>query len=199
MEDCDRMGVEVVAPCINKSGVLFTVSENKIHFALSAIKGCGGSAAQAIVDEREENGSFKDIFDLCERVESSKCNRSSIETLIKAGAMDCFGAKRSQLAAVVDRALQAGASVLADKKSGQKSLFGGDDDDGGDTEEEAVILPEMEEWEERMLLMAEKEVLGFYLTSHPLAQFVDQLARYCSHKTSGLEGTRTAIASAWVE
>jgi DNA polymerase-3 subunit alpha len=188
MEDCDRMEVEVVPACINQSGVEFTVAENKIHFALSAVKGCGGSAAQAIVDERGENGPFKDIFDFCERVESSKCNRSSIETLIKAGAMDCFGAKRSQLSAVVDRALQAGASVMADKKSGQKNLFGGDDDD--DEEELEVILPEMDEWEERQLLMAEKEVLGFYLTSHPLAQFEEQLARYCSHKTSGLEGTK---------
>ena len=104
--------------------------------------------------------------------------------------MDCFGAKRSQLSAVVDRALQSGAAVIADKKSGQKSLFGGDDDVDDDGEELAVILPEMEEWEERMLLGAEKEVLGYYLTSHPLAQFEDQLARYCSHKTSGLEGTK---------
>ncbi len=190
MEDCDRMDVEVIAPCINQSGVLFTVANDKIHFAMSAIKGCGGSAAQAIVDDRNKNGPFKDIFDFCERVESSKCNRSSIETLIKAGAMDCFGAKRSQLSAVVDRALQSGAAVIADKKSGQKSLFGGDDDEGDDGEEMEVILPEMDEWEERMLLNAEKEVLGFYLTSHPLAQFEAQLARYCSHKTSGLEGTK---------
>ncbi len=190
LEDCDRMEVEVVAPCINHSGVEFIVADGKIHFAMSAIKGCGGSAAQAIVDERTENGPFKDIFDFCERVESSKCNRSSIETLIKAGAMDCFGAKRSQLSAVVDRALQSGAAVIADKKSGQKSLFGSDDDVDDDGQEVAVVLPEMDEWEERMLLGAEKEVLGYYLTSHPLAQFEDQLTRYCSHKTSGLEGTK---------
>ena len=190
MEDCDRMEVEVVPPCINHSGVAFTVAENRVHFAMSAVKGCGGSAAAAIVAEREENGPYKDIFDFCERVESSKCNRSSIETLIKAGAMDCFGAKRSQLSAVLDRALQAGAAMIADKKSGQMNMFGGDDDADDESEEVAVVLPEMEEWEERMLLNAEKEVLGYYLTSHPLAQFEDQLARYCSHKTSGLEGTK---------
>ena len=190
LEDCDRMEVEVVAPCVNHSGVEFIVAEGKIHFAMSAIKGCGGSAAQAIVDERAENGAFKDIFDFCERIESSKCNRATIETLIKAGAMDCFGAKRSQLSAVVERALQSGAAAIADKKSGQKSLFGGDDDVDDDGQELAVVLPEMDEWEERMLLGAEKEVLGYYLTSHPLAQFEEQLARYCSHKTSGLEGTK---------
>ena len=104
MEDCDKMGVEVVAPCINSSGVEFIVAENRIHFAMSAIKGCGIGAAQAIVDAREDKGPFKDIFDFCERVESSKCSRASMETLIKAGAMDCFGAKRSQLQAVADRA-----------------------------------------------------------------------------------------------
>lgn len=190
MEDCDRMEVEVVAPCVNTSGVQFTVADGKIHFAMSAIKGCGSSAAEAIVKERDENGRFKDIFDFCERVESSKCNRSSIETLIKAGAFDCFGAKRAQLAATIDRAMQSGAAVLADKKSGQKSLFGGDDDVQDSEEDEAVTLPEMDEWEERALLTAEKEVLGFYLTSHPLAQFESQLARYCSHKTSGLAGTK---------
>jgi len=188
MEDCDKMGVEVVPPCVNSSGVKFTVVENRIHFAMSAIKGCGGSAAQAIVDQREADGPFKDIFDFCERVEAQKCSRSSIETLIKAGAMDCFGAKRSQLTAVVDRALQSGAAVMRDKASGQKNLFGGDDDE--DAEELEVVLPEMDEWEERLLLNCEKEVLGYYLTSHPLAPFEDQLARYCSHKTSGLGGTK---------
>ncbi|MDA7932285.1 MAG: DNA polymerase III subunit alpha [Mariniblastus sp.] len=188
MEDCDRMGVEVVPPCINQSGVEFTVANGKIHFAMSAVKGCGGSAAAAIAEEREANGPFKDIFDFCERIESSKCNRSAIETLIKAGAMDCFEVKRSQLSAVTDRALQAGAAMMADKKSGQKNLFGGDDED--EAEDAEFVFPEMDEWEERALLTAEKEVLGFYLTSHPLAQFEAQLARYCSHKTSGLEGTK---------
>ncbi len=189
MEDCDRMNVEVMPPCVNQSGVDFTVADGKIHFAMSAIKGCGGSAAAAIVEERERKGPYKDIFDFCERIESSKCNRSSIETLIKAGAMDCFGARRSQLSAVIDRALQAGAAILADKKSGQKSLFGGEDD-VDESADVAVALPEMDEWEERSLLNSEKEVLGFYLTSHPLSQFEEQLARYCSHKTSGLAGTK---------
>ena len=115
MEDCDRMDIEVVAPSINTSGVGFTVDAGKAFFALSAIKGCGTSAAEAIVTDREENGPYKDLFDFCERIESSQCNRSSIESLIKAGAMDCFGAKRSQLSSIVDRALQAGASAQKDK------------------------------------------------------------------------------------
>ena len=112
---------------------------------MSAIKGCGIGAAQAIVDAREEKGPFKDIFDFCERVEASKCSRASMESLIKAGAMDCFGAKRSQLQAVADRAIQSGAAALADKRSGQKSLFGGASDDPVDEKEaEEVILPSMD-------------------------------------------------------
>ena len=189
IEDCNRMGIEVVAPSINTSDVEFAVEGTKTFFALSAIKGCGTSAAQAIVDERTENGEFKDIFDFCERLETSKCNRSSIESLIKAGAMDCFEAHRAQLATVLDRAIQSGASAQADKRSGQKSLFGGDDSDD-DENEISVVLPDVPEWEEREKLVAEKEVLGFYLTSHPLAEYVDRLEKFCSHKTSGLAGTK---------
>ena len=188
MEDCDRMDVEVVPPCVNQSGVEFTVANERIHFALSAIKGCGTGASQAIVHTRQENGPFRDLFDFCERVETTKCSRSSMESLIKAGAMDCFGAKRSQLMAILDRAIQSGTAAIADRRSGQKNLFGGGEDT---TEEpEPVVLPDMDEWEERLLLGSEKEVLGYYLTSHPLAQFVDRLTRYCSHKTSALTGTK---------
>ena len=191
MEDCDKMDVEVVPPCINSSGVAFIVAEGRIHFAMSAIKGCGIGAAQAIVDAREEKGPFKDIFDFCERVEASKCSRASMESLIKAGAMDCVGAKRSQLQAVADRAIQSGAAALADKRSGQKNLFGGASDDPVDEKEaEEVIFPSMDEWEERLLLNCEKEVLGYYLTSHPLAPYEVKLASYCSHKTSGLENCK---------
>ena len=190
MEDCDRMGIDVVAPSVNTSDVHFKVDEeNEVHFAMSAIKGCGASAAQAIVDERTGNGPFKDIFDFCERVESSKCSRSSVESLIKAGAMDCFGGHRAQLTAALDRAIQAGASAQADKKSGQLNLFGTPEPSAND-EPEAVDMPDVPEWEERETLVFEKEVLGYYLTSHPLAEHVDRLAQFCSHKTSELEGSK---------
>jgi DNA polymerase-3 subunit alpha len=129
LEDSDRMEIEWVPPSINASEINFAVVDNKIVFAMSAIKGCGVSAAKAIMDERQENGPYKDIFDLCERVDSSKCSKSSIETLIKAGALDCFGARRSQLMAVMEKAVQVGAAAQKDKMSGQKSLFGGDDDE----------------------------------------------------------------------
>ena len=183
LEDCQRMNIEVIAPCINQSEGDFAVREGKIHFALTAIKGCGLSSAEAIVAEREANGPFKDIFDLCERVDASECNRSTVETLIKAGALDCFGANRKQLSDVVERAIQAGASAAADRRSGQKSLFGWDDEP-----EEAAndILPDVEEFEERERLTMEKEVLGYYLTSHPLAEFENQLSQVRSHTTTDL-------------
>ncbi len=188
LEDCQRMNIEVVPPNVNFSNVDFTVDAGKIFFAMSAIKGCGKGAAQAIADERVENGPYLDLFNFCERVEPTACSRASLESLIKAGAMDCFGAFRSQLLAALDRAMQSGASAISDRKSGQMNLFGGGDDSV--QEEEVVDLPDIPEMEERQLLMAEKEVLGFYLTSHPLAQHADLLSRYCSHSTTQIGQTR---------
>ena len=189
LEDCDRMDIQWVPPNINRSELNFAVEDNQILFAMSAIKGCGVSAAKAIMSERQENGPFKDIFDLCERVDSSKCSKSSIETLIKAGALDCFGARRSQLMAVMEKAVQVGAAAQKDRLSGQKNLFGGDDDEGEDVPA-GVDLPDVPEWEERHLLNCEKEVLGFYLTSHPLAAYVDRLKQFASHTTANLAGTK---------
>jgi DNA polymerase-3 subunit alpha len=180
LEDCRRMDIEVVSPDINTSCEDFTVHDGKIYFGLSAIKGCGGSAAGAIVDARKQGGPYKDLFDFCERVDPSRCNRAAIETLIKAGAFDSMGAKRSQTSAAVERALQAGAALHSDRKSGQKGLF-----DSFDEEEQATTakasMPDMPEWEEKVKLAAEKEVLGFYLSSHPLAEYEKTLSTYCSH------------------
>ena len=186
MEDCDRMGIEVLPPCVNRSAADFSVAEGKIPFALSAIKACGGSTAISIEAERKKNGPFKDIFDFCERVDPQACNKSAIETLIKAGAMDCFGAKRSQLAAVIEKALQAGAAVQADKRSGQASLFGAFEDEPAESDAPSVALPDMDEWPDREKLGYEKEVLGYYLDSHPLAEYEPKLATFRTHTTDSL-------------
>tara|TARA_R110002049_G_scaffold72490_2_gene187049 strand:- start:29185 stop:32757 length:3573 start_codon:yes stop_codon:yes gene_type:complete len=191
MEDCDRMGIEVVAPDVNTSDHDFSVADGKIFFALSAIKGCGGSTGESIAAERKKNGPYKDIFDFCERVDAASCNKSAIETLIKAGAMDSFGAKRSQLAAMIERALQAGAAVQADKRTGQASLFGAfDDEEESPTEQASVPMPDIEEWPEREKLLAEKEVLGYYLASHPLAEFEAKLATFRTHTTDSLANVK---------
>ncbi|TVS18709.1 MAG: DNA polymerase III subunit alpha [Planctomycetaceae bacterium] len=181
MEDCTRMGISVIAPDINSSQTDFSVSDGNIHFALSAIKGCGESAANAIVAAREKDGPFKDLFDFCERVDPSSCNRSTIETLIKGGVMDDLGGNRAQLLAAVDRAMQSGASALADRRSGQRSLFG--DLEPEDAKPE-VQLPDVPDLPERERGMMEREVLGYFRTSHPLSEFEDKLAQFCTHTTS---------------
>lgn len=185
MDDSERMKIETVPPDVNTSDVDFSVSDGKIFFALSAIKGCGGGAADSIVAARQADGPFKDIFDFCERVDASSCNRSTIETLVKAGAMDSFGAKRSQLMAVLERAIQSGAAALADRRSGQKSLFGEIEDEEA---QPAVALPDIPELPERERALMEKEVLGFYRTSHPLAEYEQRLSEFCSHTTTGIAG-----------
>jgi DNA polymerase-3 subunit alpha len=185
-EDAQRMNLEVSPPNVNASDVEFAVANNKIHFALSAIKGCGGGAGEAIVAARNAGGSFKDIFDFCERVDISQCNRAAIETLIKAGAMDTLGGNRNQLLQVLDRALQSGASAASDRKSGQKSLFGGDDEEASPA---AVVqsLPDVPELNEQEKLAAEKEVLGFYLSSHPLSQYEEKLKAFTTHTSGNIE------------
>lgn len=182
LEDCERMNIEVVAPDVNTSYVDFSVGEGKIFFGLSAIKGCGGSAGEAIVNARKTGGPFRDIFDFCERVDASGASRSTIESLIKSGAFDNLGAKRAQLDAVIDRAVQSGSSLAADRKSGQKSLFGGDED----TAKPASSLPDIPEWPDRERAQKEKEVLGYYLTSHPLDEHKRTLEKYRSHTTADI-------------
>ncbi len=185
LEDCRRMNIEVVPPDVNASDADFTVADGKIHFGLSAIKACGVGAAEAIRMVRQRDGEFRSLFDLCERVDSQACGRATIETLIKAGALDSLGAKRSQQMAVVERAMQSGASALADRRSGQKNLFGQDDAEEEDAGAVAN-LPKLPEWDDKEKLVSEKEVLGFYLTSHPLAQHQKTLAAYCTYSTTDL-------------
>ena len=182
LEDCRRMEIEVRPPDVNTSEVDFTVMGGKIAFGLSAIKGCGGAAGEAIVSARKSGGPFKDIFDFCERVEQAGANKTSLETLIKAGAMDGFGARRAQLFAVIERALQSGASQAADRRAGQKNLFGALADE--ETASPAAALPDVPEWSEKEKAQNEKEVLGFYLSTHPLAEHKRQLEMYRSHTTA---------------
>ena len=124
LEDCQRMNIAVVPPDVNSSDVEFAVAEGRIHFGLSAIKSCGGAAAEAIVAGAQED---KARSAACSTSVNGWIRRpataSRIETLIKAGAFDSLGARRSQLLAALDRAMQSGAAVLADRRSGQKSLF----------------------------------------------------------------------------
>ena len=184
LEDCQRMNIPVESPNVNTCRSDFSVADGKIFFGLSAIKGCGGSAAEAIAAQRMKNGPFRDIFDFCERVDVSQCGRATIEALIRGGGMDCFGARRSQLLAVVEKALQGGASKLKDRKSGQMSLF---DDFEEVIEDTKIVLPDIPELPEKELLSMEKEVLGYYLTAHPLSAYEKSLKAFCSHTSSTIK------------
>jgi len=184
LEDCKRMEVTVVPPDVNRSEVYFAVAGRDILFGLSAIKGCGSGAAEAISAARRQDGAFTNLFNFCERVDPQACGRAAIETLVKAGAFDTLGAKRAQLMAAIDRAMQSGAAVLADRKSGQRGLFDSDADDTATATNTA--LPNLPEFAEKEKLAMEKEVLGYYLTSHPLSQHEATLRTFCSHTSSQL-------------
>ena len=184
LEDCQRMNIEVVPANVNLSDGGFAVREGRIYFGLAAIKGCGGSAAEAIVAARNRGELFRDIFDFCERVDPALCGRATVETLIKAGAFDWSGARRSQLLAVVEKAIQSGTSALADRRSGQKSLFGGLDEN--DSQTAPVKLPNIPEVSDREKALMEKEVLGFYLSSHPLGEYQSTFRAFCTHTTAQL-------------
>ncbi|HEY2894281.1 MAG TPA: OB-fold nucleic acid binding domain-containing protein, partial [Pirellulales bacterium] len=182
LEDCRRMDIEVVAPDVNASGADFTVANGKIHVALSAIKGCGRGAAEAIEAARKR-APFRDIFDLCERLDPSQVGRATLESLTKAGALDSLGGRRAQHMAVLERAMQSGAAMHADRRSGQKGLFEAFDEPDASDSDARAALPDIPEWDERQRLAMEKEVLGYYLSSHPLAEHERALAMYCTHNT----------------
>ena len=172
IEDCERMGIEIIPPDVNTSKQLYSIVDGKIALALTAIKSCGEWAADKIVAARDKGGKFKNLFDFCERVDNKACNRSTIEALIKAGAFDSLGCKRSQLFQVIDAAIKAGQGVAEDAAKGQGSLFGGSEDDEPEEHTLSVPgLPGIPEWSDNEKAMNEKEVLGFYLSAHPLKAF----------------------------
>jgi DNA polymerase-3 subunit alpha len=187
VDDSRRMGIEVIPPDVNQSDVEFSVvGPRQIAFGMGAIKGVGEQAVGAVAEERKENGPFKDIFDLTERVDTKSLNRSMLETLIKAGALDSLGPNRAQHTASAERAVNSAAALHRDKLRGQKSLFGGDDDDSSTSNEPPPTLPEAPDWTRKERLAAEREVFGFYLTSHPLTEHAARMQRHATHTTSQL-------------
>lgn len=187
VDDARRMKIEVLGPNINQSDVDFSVLGDKITFGLAALKGVGHNVVQAIVDERTAHGPFKDIFNLTERVDPKVLTKGTLETLIKAGTLDCLPGTRAQQSAIVERAVQSALSRQKDKARGQKSLFGGDDDDTDDAGESmAISLPDVPDWIPSQKLAWEKETIGFYLTSHPLTQHARRIERYAANRNAEL-------------
>ena len=180
IEECKRIGIEVLPPDINESFKDFTVQENKIRFGLSAIKNVGLNAIGSIITNRKVEGFYKSIYDFCSRLDLSSCNKKVIESLIKSGAFDSLGKKRKQLLQVLDRALEEGQNKQKLKKQGMMSIE--ELLEEVTTDEHLQIdefYPETGEMPERELLKFEKEVLGFYITKHPImlvSKMIEQFA-----------------------
>ncbi len=170
------MGIEVLPPDVNESHVHFAPAAEgrSIRFGLAAIKGVGEIAVQSMLKARTESGHFQTLADLCERVDTRTVNRKTLEALIKTGACDPFHETRATLTAQIERSLARAASIIADRQRGQASLFGANETD--------TPLPatsaRLPEWPQHELLAHEKELLGFYVTGHPLTPLAPILEKY---------------------
>ncbi|NOZ23623.1 MAG: DNA polymerase III subunit alpha [Planctomycetes bacterium] len=183
-DECRRMGIEVLPPCVNEGGLEFTVvKDGTMRFGMGAIKNVGEKAVESILQTREKVGRFKSLFHFCEYVDHRAAGRAVIETLIAAGAMDALGGHRAQLFAAVDAAMKMGSQTQADRKRGQASLFAPiEEKDGASLDP----LPKVDEWSKKDLLTKEREALGFYLSGHPLDERKDELRRFSTTSVKGL-------------
>jgi DNA polymerase-3 subunit alpha len=173
INECREMGIPVEPPDINVSDAFFTPHESAIRFGLAAVKNVGRNAIESIVAARKETGSFRSMFEFCEKVDLRLLNKRVIESLIKSGAMDTFG-YRAQLMAVTDKAMERAQKTQRDAELGQHGLFGVFQQDQPSLAEKEK-LPSVPEWEEHQRLSYEKEVLGFFITGHPLEKYKDKL------------------------
>ncbi len=176
INECREMGIPVEPPNVNVSDAFFTPHENAIRFGLAAVKNVGRNAIESIVAARKEVGKFSSIFEFCEKVDLRMLNRRVLESLIKAGAMDDFG-YRAQLMAVLDKAMEQAQKTQRDAEMGQHGLFGvfqQEDHQNGNHQK----LPTVPEWDEHQRLSSEKEVLGFFITGHPLEKYKEKLENF---------------------
>jgi len=191
MEECRNRGIKVLGPHINESGMNFTVNKaDEIRFGMGAIKGSGDAAVIALIEERDANGNFKDIFDFATRVNLRSVNKKTFEALAMSGAFDCFESyhRRQYLItdngepSLIENAIKYANKVEQEKLSAQASLFGGD---SGMT----VITPKVQDVEpfgQIEKLRIEKEVVGLYISGHPLDQFQFEIDKFCNAKISDL-------------
>jgi DNA polymerase-3 subunit alpha len=167
MDECRAMGIGILPPDVNVSRFSFTVDGETIRFGLGAIKNLGQKAIEVIVASREQQGSFESLGDFCRRLDLQLVNRRVVESLVKAGAFDSRGRPRAQLMAALDGAFDAGQRHQRERDQGQVSMFdmlGG----AGPSIEPELVDVSIPEWDTEERLTYEKEVLGFYLSGHPL-------------------------------
>ncbi len=182
VEECKKMGVAVLPPDINEGYAHFSVWNGQIRFALNAIKNVGRTAVETLVKEREKNGAFISMTELCNRLDTTVLNKRSLESLIKAGAFDSLGGNRRQYMATYKSILDGMAQSKKNNLQGQLNLFDMGDED---TKMYAMTdeLPDISEYQEKEKLSQEREVLGIYVTGHPLAAFEKKI-KHCTSHTS---------------
>ncbi|HET8721509.1 MAG TPA: DNA polymerase III subunit alpha, partial [Nitrospira sp.] len=185
--ECRDLGIKVLGPDVNESHKHFAVVDGAIRFGLAAIKNVGEGAVDSVLAIRNDSGRFTSFFDFCRRVDLHKVNKRMLEGLIKAGAFDSLGAKRSQLMAVLDHAIEDGAASQRERELGQTSIFG--EDLNGDGARQAHVepsLPDLPEWDQAQRLKYERELTGFYITAHPLARYEATIHALATATTAGI-------------
>lgn len=187
--EAHKMGIKILPPDINESYANFTVVNGSIRFGLAAIKNVGAGAIESIIATRKKYDKFKTIYDFTEKVDSRLVNRKVIESLIKCGAMDSLGLFRSQLSAMIDKALDVAGGIQQDRMNGQLSFFDRFEDEES-FKKTFQEIPNIPEWPESQLLTYEKEMLGLYITKHPLARFENVIRTYSTCATTDLRGRK---------
>jgi len=188
IEECRQMGIEILPPDVNESGSTFRVVGDKIRFGLVAVKNLGETAIQSILNARLTGGKFSSLHEFCERVDHRLVNKRVIESLIKCGAFDSLGYRRSQLMAAVDQAMEAASVLLRDRAKGQVSLL--EMLEGGAGRAKTPQLHDMPEWSHAQRLTAEREIIGFYITGHPLSEYEALRKRHATATTEELGSLR---------
>ena len=201
MSECQAMGIPCLGPDVNESEQKFSANKKgEVRFGLSAIKGMGEAAATNIIAERHKNGQYKDIFDFVQRVNLSAVNRKAMESLALSGGFDSFGIRREQYFAqnakgdtFVETLLRYGQVYQSEQSSMQNSLFG----DMGGVEIQMPPVPECEQWSTMELLKRERELVGIYLSAHPLDDYAVVLKHMCNLNCTqiGREMDKKAFAS----
>ena len=188
VEECRKIGLQVLPPDINESGTGFVVTPQGIRFGLSAIKNVGTAAVDQIILERSARGPFRSIFEFCSRVDLRSVNKKMMEGLIQAGAFDSLEANRARLFANLERAMQAGQAAREQTSRGQDSLF--DAPGGGQTVFRDPQLSTAAPWTDAEQLAREKAVLGFYFTGHPLRLYERELSAFATAQLGNPAGVR---------
>jgi len=178
INECKTHKISVLPPDINKSDKKFKAKNSEIIFGLVAIKNVGEGAINSIIKARKKKP-FKSLFDFCERVDLRKVNKRVIESLIKCGAFSSIKANRSQLIEALDMAIDFGQKSQKQKNSSQMDLFGNQE-----IKLNYPTLPDLKEWDESIILAYEKEILGFYVSGHPLEKYNNILQKFCNVNTS---------------